>query len=154
MVMVVIAMLVLVMVITVMAVIVRCMIVRGMGVRLGLRRMGMAHGLRGAGAARLKGLCAFLGSNLHRMNYDQYLRAGYPIATGVIEGACRHLVRDRMERAGMRWKVPGAHAMLQLRAVSANGDWDALQAFRIQQENSRLYPHKDVVEAIPWPIAA
>jgi hypothetical protein len=119
-----------------------------------LRRTGAAHRLRGAGAMRLRKACGFLEANLHRMNYDEYLRAGYPIATGVIEGACRHLVKDRMERAGMRWKVPGASAMLQLRAISASGDWDAFQASRIEQENLRLYPHKAVVEATPWPIAA
>jgi hypothetical protein len=120
----------------------------------GLRRMGAAHGLGGAKAGRLKRLCGFLEANLHRMKYDEYLAAGYPVSTGVIEGACRHVVKDRMERAGMRWKVPGASAMLQLRAISASGDWDAFQTFRIEQENLRLYPHKAVVEAIPWPIAA
>jgi hypothetical protein len=117
------------------------------------RRLGSEHGLRGANAKRLKKLCAFLEKNLHRMKYDEYLKAGYPIATGVIEGACRHVIKDRMERAGMRWKVPGAHAMLQLRAISANGDWEAFLEFRIQYENARLYPHKEI-EAVPWPIAA
>src|ERR1035437_7696988 len=77
--------------------------------------MGTEQQLRGAKAARLRKLCGFLESNLHRMHYDQYLLFGYPIATGVIEGACRHIIKDRMERAGMRWKVPGAQAMLELR---------------------------------------
>jgi hypothetical protein len=76
------------------------------GVIKGLRRMGTKHKLRGVQAARLQKLCNFLENNLHRMRYDQYLAFGYPIATGVIEGACRHIVKDRMERAGMRWKVP------------------------------------------------
>jgi len=118
------------------------------------RRLGVEHGLRGAEATRLKKLCAFLENNLHRMDYDLYLKAGYPISSGVIEGACRHVIKDRMERAGMRWKVPGANAMLQLRTIRANGDWDAFQAFRIEQERSRLYPHKDATEKIPWPFAA
>lgn len=83
----------------------------------------------------------FMESNLHRMRYNEYLAAGYPIATGVIEGACRHLVRDRMERSGMRWKVPGAQAMLHLRAIWTNGDWEAFQSYRIQSERKRLYPH-------------
>ena len=47
------------------------------------------------------------------MKYDEYLAAGYPIGSGVVEGACRHLVKDRMERAGMRWHPDGAQAMLQ-----------------------------------------
>lgn len=90
---------------------------------------------------KLQRCMAFLESNLHRMRYDEYLAAGYPIATGVIEGACRHLVRDRMERSGMRWKVPGAQAMLDLRAIHTNGDWDTFQSFRIKTETKRLYPH-------------
>jgi hypothetical protein len=124
------------------------------GVISGLRRMGAGHGLRGANAARLRKLCDFLGNNLHRMRYDQYLAAGYPIATGVIEGACRHVIKDRMERAGMRWKVPGAQAMLELRTLYVNGDWQAFQAYRIKRETARLYPHVEVVERIPWPLAA
>jgi hypothetical protein len=97
--------------------------------------------LRGANAARLRKLSKFLEKNLHRMHYGTYLRAGYPIATGVIEGACRHVIKDRMERAGMRWKVPGAQAMLELRTIEANGDWDAFQNYRIESESKRLYPH-------------
>jgi hypothetical protein len=118
------------------------------------RQLLVQHGLRGAKAARLKKACQFLENNLHRMKYDEYLKAGYPIATGVIEGACRHVIKDRMERTGMRWKVQGALAMLQLRTIAINGDWAAFQVFRIERENARLYPHKHVVEPIPWPIAA
>ena len=51
------------------------------------------------------------------MRYDECLAAGYPIASGVIEGACRHLVKDRMERTGMRWREPGAASMLFVRAL-------------------------------------
>jgi hypothetical protein len=119
----------------------------------GLRQMGTKHGLRGAPRKRLRRLCEFLENNLHRMRYDEYLRAGYPIATGVIEGACRHVIKDRMERAGMRWKVPGAQAMLQLRALHANGDWRDFQDARIQRETSRLYPHAHVLDDIPWTLA-
>lgn len=123
------------------------------GVVSGLRQMGTKRGLAGAKRARLKRLCEYLEGNLHRMRYDEYLKAGYPIATGVIEGACRHVIKDRMERAGMRWKVPGAQAMLQLRAIHANGDWAAFQAYRIEQETARLYPHR-TMEAVPQPKAA
>jgi hypothetical protein len=103
--------------------------------------------LRGAKATRLRKLCAFLANNLHRMHYGRYLRAGYPIATGVIEGACRHVIKDRMERAGMRWKVPGAEAMLELRTVETNGDWAAFQRYRIDAETRRLYPHAEFFAA-------
>jgi hypothetical protein len=116
----------------------------------GLRQMGTKHGLKGVARERLGRLCDFLEGNLHRMRYDEYLRAGYPIATGVIEGACRHVIKDRMERAGMRWKVPGAQAMLQLRAIYANGDWRAFQDARIKRETARLYPHARILKKTTW----
>ena len=118
------------------------------------RKLGREHGLCKSDAARMKTLCVFLESNLHRMKYDEYLAAGYPIAIGVIEGACRHVIKDRMERAGMRWTVQGAQATLQLRAIAANGDWDAFQVFRIEQEDLRLYPHREDIQDIPWRLAA
>lgn len=119
----------------------------------GLRQMGTKHELCGAKQGHLKRLCEYLESNLHRMRYDEYLRAGYPIATGVIEGACRHVIKDRMERTGMRWKVPGAQAMLQLRIIDTNGDWSEFQSHRIEQETARLYPHTDVLADTSWPLA-
>jgi hypothetical protein len=73
------------------------------------------------------------------MHYDQYLAQGWPIGTGVVEGACGHLVKDRMEQAGMRWTQDGAQAMLDLRAVRINGDWDAYWHFHRQQQHERLY---------------
>ena len=59
------------------------------------------------------------------LQYDRYLAAGYPIATSVVEGACRHLARDRMELTGARWRLVGAEAVLKLRALRASGDFDA-----------------------------
>jgi hypothetical protein len=73
------------------------------------------------------------------MRYDEYLAQGWPIGTGVVEGACGHLVKDRMEQAGMRWTKEGAQAMLDLRAVRINGDWDAYWLFHRQQQHQRLY---------------
>jgi hypothetical protein len=73
------------------------------------------------------------------MHYDEYLAQGWPIGTGVVEGACGHLVKDRMERAGMRWAVDGAQAILDLRAVRLNGDWDSYWHFHRQQQHQRLY---------------
>jgi hypothetical protein len=117
----------------------------------GLRYLGTVRTIRGAGQKRLRKACGYLKANEHRMHDDEYLRAGYPIATGVIEGACRHVIKDRMERAGMRWQVPGAQAMLHLRAVSASGDWDVYQRFRIASENQRLYPNKRTLDESHWP---
>ena len=119
-----------------------------------LRGMGTRKKLIGERRKRLDRLCEYLKKNKHRMRYDEYLKAGYPIATGVIEGACRHVIKDRMERTGMRWKVPGAQAMLQLRVIRTHGDWGVFQEYRIKQETLRLYPHANATENIPWPIAA
>jgi hypothetical protein len=77
--------------------------------------------------------------NLPYMRYDRYLDRGWPISSGVVEGACGHLVKDRMEQSGMRWTKSGAQAILDLRAVRVNDDWDAYQSFRQQCQNQRLY---------------
>ena len=74
------------------------------------------------------------------MNYPAFLAAGLPIATGVIEGACRHLVQDRMGITGARWDLPGAEAILKLRALHSSGDWDDYWHFHQQQEALRNYP--------------
>ena len=106
-----------------------------------LRRQATLQKLRGTKNQKLRRLTAFLEANLHRLRYDEYLAAGYPIATGVIEGACRHVIKDRLERTGLRWKIPGAQALLDLRTIHTNGDWESYQSFRIPQETTRLYPH-------------
>ena len=115
------------------------------------RRRATCQGITGAKKKSLRAICAFLEKNKHRMRYDDYLRLGCPVATGVIEGACRHVIKDRMERAGMRWKVPGAQAMLNLRTIHSNGDWTAFQDFRIALENEWLYPNTKAYEAREWP---
>jgi hypothetical protein len=116
------------------------------GVIRGLREMATKHGLTGAKKKTIGTVCGYLKANLHRMHYDEYLRAGYPIASGVIEGACRHLVKDRMERAGMHWTVPGAQAMLDVRSIYVSGLWDEYQQHRIPRELERIYPHRALVE--------
>ena len=82
------------------------------------------------------------------MKYDEYLAAGYPIGSGVVEGACRHLVKDRMEQTGMRWRIAGAQAILTLRAIYVNQDWEAFHADRIQREQRKLYPYKKRLNAL------
>ena len=78
----------------------------------GLRQMGTKRQLVGAKKKRLAILCGYLERNSFRMRYHVYLAKGYPIASGVIEGACRHYIKDRLERAGMHWTKAGAQAML------------------------------------------
>jgi hypothetical protein len=77
--------------------------------------------------------------NLPYMRYDRYLEQGWPISSGVVEGACGHLVKDRMEQSGMRWTPTGAQALLEIRAVRVNDDWDAYQLFHRQCQHQRLY---------------
>ncbi len=124
------------------------------GVVRGLRRLGTRRGLKGAKQKTLAQVCAYLLKNRERLRYDEYLAKGYPIASGVIEGACRHLVKDRMERAGMHWTPAGAQAMLDLRSTYVNGDWEEYQAYRIQCERQRLYPHRHLVEGPQFAMAA
>ena len=71
------------------------------------------------------------------LRYDQYLAAGYPIGTGVIEGACRYLVKDRMERTGARWSLHGAEAVLRLRALWTHGDFEPYWVFHLHREYER-----------------
>jgi hypothetical protein len=116
------------------------------GVIRGLREMATKHRLVGAKKKTIASVCAYLEANLERMHYDEYLRAGYPIASGAVEGACRHLVKDRMERAGMHWTVPGAQAMLDVRSVYVSGMWDNYQKYRAAHETEKSYPHRSLVE--------
>ncbi len=92
------------------------------------------------------------------MHYDEYLAEGWPIGTGVVEGACGHLVKDRMEQAGMRWTQAGAQAVLDLRAVRLNDEWDAYWAYHRQQQHQRVYgvatPISQAVEAQVLQLAA
>jgi hypothetical protein len=104
------------------------------------RLRAQSHRLSAAKREQLADIIGYFSNNAARMQYDQYLQAGYPIASGVIEGACRHIVCDRMERSGMRWVMPGAKAMLGLRCIGLNQDWDAFMKFHIERENQRLYP--------------
>lgn len=119
----------------------------------GLKQMGTKHHLRGSKKKQLEAVITYLENNRNYMQYDYYLDFGYPIGSGVVEGACRHLVKDRMEGAGMRWRTEGAQSMLDLRAVFLNGDWNDFQEHRIQQNGHKLYPHREIIQKL-WDIAA
>ena len=102
--------------------------------------LGTHHKLKGKHLESLESIRGYFHNNVHRMAYDVYLEHGFPIASGVIEGACRCVVKDRMERSGMRWVMPGARAMLDMRCVHLSDLWEEFTAFRIQRESQRLYP--------------
>jgi hypothetical protein len=118
------------------------------GVMGGLRQMLAKHRLPGPKRRSLETVIGYFENNRSRMRYDEYLAAGYPIGSGVAEGACRHLVKDRLEQTGMRWTVEGAQALLHLRSLYLNGDWPDLIAHRIQQEQQQLYPDKTLLLAL------
>lgn len=103
------------------------------GVVRGLRSMATRRRLRGQARKEIDTVCGYFTTHAHRMRYDEYLAAGCPIATGVIEGACRHLVKDRMERSGMRWTMPSAQAMLDLRAMHQSSYWDEFHPQRTEK---------------------
>lgn len=115
------------------------------GVVKGLRRMATEHGLRGSQLKEVSTVCNYFENNARRMRYDEYLKAGYPIASGVIEGACRHIIKDRMEQGGMRWRQVGAEAMLNVRAVNASSEWERFGHWRQQEEAKRVHPHRAMV---------
>jgi hypothetical protein len=112
------------------------------GVISGLRQRLTKDTLSAAKRKALNTVIGYFQNNRGRMKYDEYLAAGYPIGSGVAEGACRHLVKDRLEQTGMRWTVAGAQALLHLRALYLNGDWKAFVTYRIEQEQQRIYPYK------------
>jgi len=119
----------------------------------GLKQMATKHNLRGHRKKQLFVAINYLQRNRRYMAYDEYLANGYPIGSGVVEGACRHLVKDRMELTGMRWQTDGAQAMLDLRSVFLNDDWEAFQQYRIETNNRKLYPSRELIEA-KWNVAA
>ena len=75
------------------------------------------------------------------MNYHIYLEKGYPIATGLVEGTCNCLVKDRMEQSGMRWSKQGATAILKQRAVKLNNDWNSFWDSFMSSQKKVLYPN-------------
>lgn len=85
------------------------------------------------------GAITYFENNRNRMQYHKYLAAGYPIATGVVEGTCRHLVNDRLELTGMRWTEEGAEAVLNLRAIKVSEQWEDFWPFRFERDRERLY---------------
>lgn len=97
--------------------------------------------------AVLTKVAAYYERNQEYMHYDRYLAAGWPIATGVIEGACRSLVKERFELSGMRWSQSGAEALLPLCSVCANGDWDGFAAYRREQRRQTHYAGLVLVES-------
>jgi hypothetical protein len=111
----------------------------------GIRQSITKRGLSGASRKTLEGVAGYLYRNRDRMRYDEYLANGWPIASGPVEGACKNLIKDRMERSGMRWTEAMAEAIVQLRAIYLSGDFDRYWEYHITQDQKRLFPDAWIV---------
>lgn len=117
-----------------------------------LRGMIESHGLDAKTAKPVMKCINYLKRNARWLHYDRALAEGLPIATGVIEGACRHLVQDRMGRTGARWSLIGAEAVLRLRALRSSGDFDDYWLFHLAKEHERNHASRYADGVVPDPI--
>lgn len=106
-------------------------------VAAGMRRSATLGNLSAQAREKVDKCADYLLNYRPYLRYDEYLEQGYPIASGVIEGACRHLINDRMDITGARWRLDRAEAVLRIRALRASGDFDEYWEFHKQQEFKR-----------------
>jgi hypothetical protein len=107
-----------------------------------VRRSATNRKLKKADREAIDTCCDYLLNKAPYLHYDEYLAEGFPIATGVIEGACRHLIKDRMDLTGARWSLAGAEAVLRLRSLKSSGDFPEYWAFHEEQELMRNHKSK------------
>ena len=110
---------------------------RVVDVAAGMRRSATLRKFTGKKRATVDQCADYLLNHKSELDYPSYLKRGLPISTGVIEGAVRHLVKDRMDITGARWGLSGAEAILRLRALHSSGDFDEYWAFHLEQEHLR-----------------
>jgi hypothetical protein len=118
-------------------------------VAAGMRRSATCRKLAKSTRKPLDECARYLVNHAPYLAYHEYLQKGYPIATGVIEGACRYLVKDRMEITGARWSLEGAEAVLQVRAIKVSGDfeeyWEFYERMQFEKNYAILYQNPQVV---------
>lgn len=124
---------------------------RSQHVAAGMRRSATVRGLTEEQRAPVDQCANYLLKYADFLHYDAYLAAGFPIATGVIEGACRHLVKDRMEVTGARWSLTGAEAVLRLRSLWVSGDFETYWRFHLEQEQTRNHAMHYADGKVPMP---
>jgi len=117
-----------------------------------LRGMIERHTLEAKAAKPVEKCIKYLARNATWLNYERALAEGLPIATGVIEGACRYLVQDRMGRTGARWSLAGAEAVLRLRALRTSADFDDYWLFHLAKEHERTHQSRYADGAVPNPV--
>ncbi len=118
-------------------------------VATGIRRRATRHNLETPRRINADRCATYLTNKADYLDYPTALASGWPIATGVIEGACRHLVKDRMDLTGARWGLDGAEAILKLRALRSNGDFDNYWNFHLARERERIHESRYAGHVIP-----
>jgi hypothetical protein len=111
-------------------------------VAAGIRRRATHFQYSGTERAGADECARYLNNKQEYLDYATALAKGWPIATGIVEGACRHLIKDRMDITGARWSLEGAEAILKLRTLIANGDFDAYWCFHLLREHERIHHAK------------
>jgi len=118
-------------------------------VAAGIRRRATTTRLNKQKRAKADACAKYLTNKADYLNYPTALAEGWPVASGVIEGTCRYLIADRMDITGARWSVNGAEAVLKLRALRANNDFDAYWTFHLNNERHRIHQTRYAEETIP-----
>ena len=118
-------------------------------VAAGIRRRATRHRLAKPQRAAADACADYLTAKAPYLDYPQALQSGWPIATGVIEGACRHLVKDRLDITGARWGLTGAEAILKLRALHSNDDFDTYWRYHLDRERNRVHRTRYLDGQIP-----
>jgi hypothetical protein len=114
-----------------------------------IRRKATKAGLDRARRKSADEAASYLTKKARYLDYPTALNNGWPIATGVIEGACRHIVADRLDITGARWGLEGAEAILKLRALRSNKDFDAYWQYHLAQERRRVHESRYANSIIP-----
>jgi hypothetical protein len=115
----------------------------------GLKQVLKKRKLRKSHRKALQDAIIYFENHRKWMRYDEYLAAGYPIGSGVVESTCGHTVKSRMEGTGRRWSINGAESVLLLRSVYTSNDWDDYREAHRQLEQKRLYG--SVLSALGYP---
>lgn len=103
----------------------------------GMRRSATLRKLSASTRQPIETCAEYLLKNSRYLRYHIYLQAGFPIATGIIEGACRYLIKDRMDVTGARWSLKGAESVIKLRSLKISGDFESYWQFHEEQEYHR-----------------
>jgi len=118
-------------------------------VAAGMRRSATKRGLDPKARAPIDNAADYILGHKAMMHYDAHLAAGWPIASGVIEGTCRTLVNDRLDITGACWRLEGAEAVLRLRAVLQSGDFDDYWDFHLDREYERNHASRYADGLVP-----